>query len=146
MISRESDEKSDFDVDITDTTSINENTLDMDLILLEEVSCSDIFVDFIDEVLFISDELNDVDSTLEDFLEQSINFDEGSKESKLPEVLDVADPDVLDGAPAGHDISDDVVSEHDTDFNFFDCEASEKVFEDLIDVIAVDENTEDEKN
>ena len=69
MISRESDEKSDFDVDKTDTTSINENTLDMDLILLEKVSCSDIFVDFIDEVLFISDELNNVDSTLEDFLE-----------------------------------------------------------------------------
>ena len=141
MISRESDEKSDFDVDKTDTTSINENTLDMDLILLEEVSCSDIFEDFIDAVCFISDELNDVDSSLEDFLEQSINFDEGSKESKLPEVIDVADPDVLDGASAGHDIS-----EHDTDFNFFDCEASEKVFDDLIDVIAVDENTEDEKN
>ena len=69
MISRESDEKSDFDVDKTDTTSINENTLDMDLILLEKVSCSDIFEDFIDAVCFISDELNDVDSSLEDFLE-----------------------------------------------------------------------------
>ena len=160
VIFRESDEKSDFDK--TDTTSKSENTLDMDIILLEEEFCSDILDDFIAEVLVNSDEPRDdlrpdVDSTFEDFLEWSINFDEGFKESKDPEVIDeiffdveinfIDDPDTLDSAPAGHDISDDV-SEHDTNSNFFDCEVSEKVFEDLkvIDVVAVDEKTEDEKN
>lgn len=161
MISRESDEKSDFDVDKVDTTLKNENTLDMDFILFEEVFCSDHLYDFIDDVLVNSDEPRDendlrpdVDSRFEYFLEWSINFDEGSKESKDPEVIDetfldvkgffIPDPDELEGASAGHDISDDV-SEQDTSSNFFDWEVSEKVFE-VIDVITVDENTEDEKN